>query len=146
MLLDGLEAKSKDACLGEQSSSQSKARSWLDRESTVKFVTVRELRGHTSELWDELERQRELIVTSSGKPIAILSATDAESVERLLHNIRRCRATDALSSLQHDAAWRGLDQLTVAEVDDEIQAFRRDQQHERRRSALEEKGYGEGNV
>ena len=92
----------------------------------MKFVTVRELRGRTSELWDELARQRELIVTSNGKPIAILSATDAESLERSLHNIRRCRAADALSSLQRNAAERGLDQLTMDDVDEEVQAFRKE--------------------
>ena len=86
----------------------------------MKFVTVRELRGRTSELWDELERQRELIVTGNGKPIAILSATDAESLERSLQNICRCRAADALSYLQRDAARRGLDQLTMDDVDEEI--------------------------
>jgi len=94
----------------------------------VKFVTVRELRGRTSELWDELERQRELIVTNNGKPVAILSATDAGSLERSLRNIRRCRAADALSGLQRDAARRGLDQLTMDEVDEEIRAFRNDRE------------------
>ena len=69
----------------------------------MKFVTVRELRGRTSELWDELARQRELIVTNNGKPIAILSATDAESLEPSLRNLRRCRAADALSGLQREA-------------------------------------------
>ena len=43
----------------------------------MKFVTVRELRGRTSELWDQLAQQRELVVTNNGRPIAILSATDA---------------------------------------------------------------------
>ena len=94
----------------------------------MKFVTVRELRGRTSELWDELERQRELIVTNNGKPVAILSATDAESLERSLRNIRRCRAADALSGLQRDAARRGLDQLTMDEVDEEIRASRNDRE------------------
>lgn len=92
----------------------------------MKFVTVRELRDRTSELWDELERQRELVVTNNGKPVAILSATDAESLERSLHHIRRCRAADALSGLQRGAARRGLDRLTMDEVNQEVQAFRKE--------------------
>ena len=55
----------------------------------MKFVTVGELRGRTSELWEELERQREL------------------------------------SGLQRGAARRGLDRLTMGEVDKEVQAFRK---------------------
>ena len=91
----------------------------------MKFVTVRELRGRTSELWEELARQRELIVTNNGKPIAILSATDAESLEMSLRNLRRCRAADALSGLQREAERSGLDRLASDEVDEEIQAFRK---------------------
>ena len=90
----------------------------------MKFVTVRELRGRTSELWDQLARQRELVVTNNGKPIAILSATDAGSFEASLRNLRRCRAADALSGLQREAEQRGLDRLTLDDVNEEIQATR----------------------
>ena len=94
----------------------------------MKFVTVRELRGRTSELWDQLARQRELIVTNNGKPIAILSATDAESFEASLRNLRRARAADALSGLQRQAERRGLDGLTLDDVNEEIQASRKDRE------------------
>ena len=91
----------------------------------MKFVTVRDLRGRTSELWDELARQQELIVTNNGKPIAILSATDGESLEASLRNLRRCRAVDALSGLQREAERKGLDRLTLDDVNEEIQAVRK---------------------
>ena len=94
----------------------------------MKFVTVRELRGRTSELWDQLARQRELIVTNNGKPIAILSATDADSFEASLRNLRRARAADALSGLQRQAERRGLDGLTLDDVNEEIQASRKDRE------------------
>lgn len=92
----------------------------------MKFVTVRELRGRTSELWDQLARQRELVVTNNGKPIAILSATDAESFEASVRNLRRCRAADALSSLQRESERRGLDRLALDEINEEVQAVRKD--------------------
>ena len=94
----------------------------------MKFVTVRDLRGKTSELslelFPELEAERELVVTSNGKPIAILSATDEDSFEECLWTLRRSRARDALSKLQRDARARGLSQLTADEVDAEIQKSR----------------------
>ena len=52
----------------------------------------------------------------------------AEDIRRDLAKIRearRGRVTDALSSLQRDATRRGLDQLTVDEIDEEIQAVRK---------------------
>ena len=90
----------------------------------MKFVTVRDLRGKTSELWKELEQERELVVTNNGKPIAILSATDEASFEECLWTLRRSRASDSLARLQRDAAERGLGELTPEDVDAEIQQSR----------------------
>ena len=90
----------------------------------MKFVSVRELRNRTSQLWRDLERERELIVTSHGKPVAILSATDESSLERALGDIRRSRARAALAEIQRDAARRGLDRMSMEQVDAEIQAVR----------------------
>jgi prevent-host-death family protein len=90
----------------------------------MKFVTVRDLRGKTSELWKELEQERELVVTSNGKPIAILSATDEASFEECLWTLRRSRASDALAKLQRNASARGMDELTPEAIDSEIQQSR----------------------
>lgn len=90
----------------------------------MKFVSVRELRDRTAQLWRDLEREKDLIVTNNGKPVAILTATDSDSFERSLGEIRRCRAGDALSALQRDAAERGLDTLSMDDIDTEIQASR----------------------
>ena len=85
---------------------------------------MRDLRGKTSELWKELEQERELVVTSNGKPIAILSATDEESFEECLWTLRRTRASDALTRLQRDASDQELDRLTPEEINSQIQQSR----------------------
>ena len=90
----------------------------------MKFVSVRELRDRTAQLWRDLQREKDLVVTNNGKPVAILTATDSDSFERSLGEIRRCRANDALSALQRDAAERGLDRLTMDDIDAEIRASR----------------------
>ena len=54
----------------------------------------------------------------------------AEDIRRALAKLREARATDALNGLQREAARRGLAQLTVNDVDEEVQAFRRDRQAE----------------
>ena len=90
----------------------------------MKFVSVRELRNRTSQLWRDLERERDLIVTSHGKPVAILSATDEHSLERALGDIRRSRARAALAEIHREAARRGLDRLSMEEIDAEIKAAR----------------------
>ena len=91
----------------------------------MKFVTVRDLRGKTSELWKELEHERELVVTSNGKPIAILSSTDEDSFETCLWTLRRSRAHEALAKLQRDAEERGLNELTQNDVQNAIDKSRK---------------------
>ena len=90
----------------------------------MKFVTVRDLKGKTSELWKELELEGELVVTNNGKPIAILSATNEESFEDCLWTLRRARASDALARMQRQAAEQGQQALTAEEIEAEIQASR----------------------
>ncbi len=91
----------------------------------MKFVTVRDLRGKTSELWKELARERELVVTNNGKPIAIMSATDEDSFESCIWALRRSRASDALAKLQRGAEQRGLTALTSDAIDAEIKKSRK---------------------
>lgn len=95
----------------------------------MKFVSVRDLRGKTSELWKVLEKERELVVTSNGKPVAILTATDEDSFETCLWTLRRSRASEALAKLQRDAEERGLNQLAPEDIEDEI-----DRSREKRKS------------
>ncbi len=91
----------------------------------MKFVTVRDLRGKTSELWKELHREGELVVTNNGKPIAILSATDEDSFESCIWALRRGRASEALAKLQREAEERGLNAVTPEGVDAEIEKSRK---------------------
>ena len=93
----------------------------------MKFISVRDLRGRTSELWRDLRQEKDFVVTNNGKPVAILTSTDADSFERSLRDIRQSRANSALADLQRDAAARGLDNLSMDEIDSEIQVSRKRQ-------------------
>ena len=55
----------------------------------MRFVTVRELRGQSAAVWKALAEERDLVVTSNGKPIALLSATSGEFLEESLGALRR---------------------------------------------------------
>ena len=96
----------------------------VDKVAQMRFITVREIRGQASRIWEILEREKDLVLTNNGKPIAILTATDVASFERSVREIRRARAVEAMASLQQDAAFRGLDKLTMEEIDAEIEAAR----------------------
>ena len=47
----------------------------------MKFISVRDLRGKSAEVWKNLPTEREVVVTSNGRPIAILSAVNESNLE-----------------------------------------------------------------
>jgi hypothetical protein len=92
--------------------------------ATVKFVTVRDLRGKSAEIWKDLSCERELVVTNNGRPIAILAAVNESNVEESLSAFRQARAVEAVASLQRRSRELGLDKISMEEIDAEIKAAR----------------------
>ena len=91
----------------------------------VEFVSVRELRSQSEAVWRSLAREKDMVVTSNGKPIAVLSATTASTLEASLAALRQARAQLAVAAMQRRARETGADRLTFEEVDVEIDAVRR---------------------
>jgi antitoxin (DNA-binding transcriptional repressor) of toxin-antitoxin stability system len=67
---------------------------------TMKFLSVRDLRGKSAQIWKELPDEREMVVTSNGRPIAILAAITEANLEESLSAFRTSRAVEAVVSLQ----------------------------------------------
>ena len=89
------------------------------------FVSVRELRSRSAEVWRSLAREKDLVVTSNGKPIAVLSATSGSTLEESLAALRQARAQIAVAAMQRRASETGADRMTLDEVNAEIGAARR---------------------
>ena len=90
----------------------------------MRFISVRDLRGKSAEVWRDLVDEREMVVTSNGRPIAILAAVDESNLEAALRAFRRARAADAVAALQRASVARGHDDLTPEAVEEEIAAVR----------------------
>ena len=92
----------------------------------MEYVTIRDLRLKPSEVWEKLRRQRELILTSNGRPVAVISDVNEEDVEETVAALRRARAQSVVSRLRRAAAEAGLDRMSMEEIDAEIAAARRE--------------------
>ena len=90
----------------------------------MRFISVRDLRGKSAEVWKDLPVEREVVVTSNGRPIAIISAVNESNLEESLSAIRQARAAEAVMSLQRRSVERGTDRITMEEIDTEIKAVR----------------------
>jgi len=90
----------------------------------MKFVSVRDLRGKSADIWRELPDEREMVITSNGRPVAILAAVSESNLEESLSAFRQARAIDAVASMQRTSAARGLGALSPEDVEAEIAAVR----------------------
>jgi prevent-host-death family protein len=98
----------------------------------MRFITVREMRAQSSELWKTLATENEVVLTNHGKPTAIITGVDEASFESTLQAIRRQRGKDALARLRAQAAASGVDKMSLAEINAEIDAYRREKSREKK--------------
>ncbi len=89
----------------------------------MKYLAARELRNRPGAFQDLVDDE-DVVLTSSGKPFALVIGVDEESVEETARLVRRLRTEQALSRLRKQAGERGLDRLTEDEVEKEVQAAR----------------------
>lgn len=92
----------------------------------MEFISIRDLRSRSAEVWNSLTEKQDLIVTSNGKPVAVLSAAAASTLDATLNALRQARAQLAVVEMQRRAREAGLDQWSLEQVNAEIKAVRRE--------------------
>lgn len=91
----------------------------------MKFVTIRDLRSKSHQFQADLPRYKEMVLTSNGKPIAIVTAISEASLEGSLAAIRRARAMTAVTELQAQSARSRKHMMRSSEIEAEIREVRR---------------------
>ena len=91
----------------------------------MRFMSVRDLRSKSAKVWLDLPSERELIITSNGRPIAILAAINESNLEESLNAFRQARAVDGVASLQRRSVINETHAITNDEIDAEIKAARK---------------------
>jgi prevent-host-death family protein len=90
------------------------------------FISVRDLRVRPGEVLRKLRDKRDLILTSKGRPMAVLTAIDENELEETLTALHRARVQLAVSRLRQAATQQGTDRLSPEEVEAEIAAARQE--------------------
>jgi prevent-host-death family protein len=90
----------------------------------MKLLTVRELRNQSARVWAELRREQEMVITSNGKPVALLTPLGEEDLLEQVAASRRARAMVSVMSMQERSVREGRDKLSAAEIEREIAAAR----------------------
>ena len=90
----------------------------------MKLISVRDLKTKSSQVWKDLPDQKEMVITSNGRPIAILSSVNENNMEQVLSAFRQARAIEAVTSIQYESVRKGTDKITLEEINNEINAVR----------------------
>jgi antitoxin (DNA-binding transcriptional repressor) of toxin-antitoxin stability system len=90
----------------------------------MRFISVRDLNTKPKEIWSKI-KDEEVVITSNGKPIALLSGVTEETLEKTVRSIRRSRALIALEEMQKRSIELGLDKWTDSQIESEIRAVRK---------------------
>jgi prevent-host-death family protein len=91
----------------------------------MRFITVRDLRTTPAQVWKALPEEQEIVITNNGKPIALLTPLTDTDLEDTLASVRRARAINAVKKMQATAVAAGLSDMTMEDIDKEIQAYRK---------------------
>ncbi len=90
----------------------------------MQFISVRDLRLRSGEIWQQLKEEGEMVVTSNGRPVAVLSSADEHDLDEYMTALRRVRAMLAVNKMQEQSLQEGLDHYSMEEIEAEIKAVR----------------------
>jgi antitoxin (DNA-binding transcriptional repressor) of toxin-antitoxin stability system len=90
----------------------------------LKFISVRDFMIKPGDVWKELKINKDVVITSNGKPIAILNPVDDSNLESSITALRRERALLALEEIQRETVSKGPDKLTDKEIEEEIKVVK----------------------
>ncbi len=82
----------------------------------MKFVSSRELRISPGTVWRKLDQEKDLVVTSNGRPIGVLTLANEDSLEDVLGSLRAGRAQRAALTLRRTAAARDLNKWSDKDI------------------------------
>lgn len=98
------------------------------REAVMKFVSVRDFRSKSGKVWSDLARDEDFLLTSNGKPIALVSAVSEDNVEDSMAALRQVRAMMAVEIMQSRSLAKGTSKISLKEINAEISAVRKARQ------------------
>ena len=82
----------------------------------MQFISVRDFRTSSAKIWRELPKEREMVITNNGKPIALLTPLTDRNLEENLSAIRQAQAIMALKQIQQQSIENGTDKMTLDEI------------------------------
>jgi len=101
----------------------------------MSFVSFRELRTSTAKINDMLSDNKKIVVTSNGKPKAVMIQVNENDFEETLAVLNQIKLTKAINNMRASAERSGVAELTLEEINAEI-ALSRKERRERKAAGV----------
>jgi len=101
--------------------------------SGMSFVSFRELRTSTAKINDMLTDNGKIVVTSNGKPKAVMIQVNENDFEETLAVLNQIKLTKAINNMRASAERSGVAEMTLEEINAEVALSRKER---RERKAL----------
>lgn len=92
----------------------------------MKYVTIRDFRTNSGKVQKVLKKEGEVVLTSNGKPIGLVTAVNEDTFLPTVSLMRQARAIRALGEIQKASKKSGLHTMSLAEINAEINAARKE--------------------
>jgi len=90
----------------------------------MRFFSASALRTDTKEIWQALGRSEDVVLTTNGKPRALVIDIPGDDLEMSLKMVSSARAMLALQSIRAAAITNGTANMSMDEIDAEIATAR----------------------
>ena len=97
----------------------------------VSFISTRELSRQPGKVMSKVSEEGPQVITQNGVPAAYLIPTSGRGIEADLDALRRLLLGRVLNAAQAEAARSGTSEMTMAEINAEIAAHRKELRAER---------------
>ena len=91
----------------------------------MRIVTVKDLRSNIKQIRQRLGKEKEMVLTSNGKPFAVITSVSGDTLEKELTMLRQYRTYVAIANLQEQSTKKGTDRIALKEISAEISAVRK---------------------
>jgi len=92
----------------------------------MEFVTIRDLCASPKKITALLKQEKRLVITSNGRPTAIMLDVEPSTLEDTLIDLRRLMAKRVLREIQDASVAAGTSSMTLEQINAQIAASRRE--------------------
>lgn len=95
----------------------------------MRFASVRDLRNRPGSVLRDAVKAEEIVLTSNGKPIALVVPVDGDTLNEELRVYRQVRAQVAIERMQKAAKAAGLQSMSMENIESITKDVRRKRAH-----------------